>query len=153
MTQATASKSQLNDLYDRDLNLWLENAIAQLQAGNLQNLDIENLIEELQGLAGRDKREVASRLEVLIEHILKRCYVDRPECFRGWELTIIGQRSSLRKIFKQSPSLKRYFYECFDDCFDEALQKVTIGYPDIYFPNSWQFDRDLDVTLSGKFWD
>jgi hypothetical protein len=96
MTQATASKSQLNDLYDRDLNLWLENAIAQLQAGNLQNLDIANLIEELQGLAGRDKREVASRLEVLIEHILKRCYVDLTECFRGWKLTIIGQRSSLR---------------------------------------------------------
>ena len=152
MTQVVEPKSQLNDLYDCDLNLWLENTIEQLQAGDLQDLDIENLIEELQGLAGRDKREVESRLEVLIEHIFKRCYVDLPECFRGWELTIIGQRSSLRKILKQSPSLKHYVDECFDECFDEALQKVTIGYPDIYFPNSWEFDRNLDVILSGKFW-
>ncbi|MGA0199457.1 MAG: DUF29 domain-containing protein, partial [Prochlorotrichaceae cyanobacterium] len=62
-------------LYDTDLNLWLETVISQLRSGDLQNVDIENLIQELEGLSGRDKREVASRLKTLIEHILKRCYV------------------------------------------------------------------------------
>ena len=46
-------------LYDRDLNLWLGEAITQLKAGDFQNLDVENLIEELEGLAGRDRREVS----------------------------------------------------------------------------------------------
>ena len=60
MTQAIAEKVSL---YDQDLNLWLERAIAQLKTGDLKSLDIENLIEELEGLAGRDRREVVNRLK------------------------------------------------------------------------------------------
>ena len=55
MTQTIASRKSL---YEQDLNLWLETAIAQLKTGDLQNLDIDNLIEELEGLAGRDRREL-----------------------------------------------------------------------------------------------
>jgi len=69
MTQAIAKK---NSLYDRDLDLWLETAIVQLKAGDFHNLDIENLIEELEGLSGSNKREIETRLKRLIEHILKR---------------------------------------------------------------------------------
>jgi putative acetyltransferase len=47
--------------------LWLEETIAKLKADDFQNLDIENLIEELEGLAGRDRRELESRLNRLIE--------------------------------------------------------------------------------------
>ena len=72
MTQTIAARKSL---YEQDLNLWLETAIAQLKSGDLQNLDVENLVEELEGLAGRDRRELKSRLATLIEHLLKRCYV------------------------------------------------------------------------------
>ena len=48
MTQTIATTKSL---YEQDLNLWLETAIAQLKAGDLKSLDIENLIEELEGLA------------------------------------------------------------------------------------------------------
>ena len=106
MTQTIVQKTSL---YDLDLNLWLETAIAQLKVGDLKSLDIENLIEELEGLAGRDRREVVNRLKRLIEHILKRCHVDLPDCFRGWEVTIANQRDHLKQLFKQSPSLKHYF--------------------------------------------
>ena len=44
MSQAIAPPLSL---YDRDLDLWLETAIAQLKAGDFQNLDVENLIEEI----------------------------------------------------------------------------------------------------------
>jgi len=57
MTQALPKPSKTS-LYDRDLNLWLEAAIAQLKAGDFHNLDVENLVEELEGLAGRDRREL-----------------------------------------------------------------------------------------------
>ncbi|MEI6064350.1 MAG: DUF29 domain-containing protein, partial [Pseudanabaena sp. ELA748] len=76
MTQTIEQKSTL---YDRDLNLWLEEAIAQLKCGDFHNLDVENLIEELEGLSGSTKHEIENRLIRLIEHILKRCYVDMPD--------------------------------------------------------------------------
>jgi hypothetical protein len=149
MTQTIAPPSTL---YERDLNLWLGDAIAKLNAGDFQNLDVENLIEELEGLAGRDRREVSNRLKRLIEHILKRCYVDMPDCFRGWEVTIINQRDELKKLLRQSPSLKRHFMHSFDDSFATALEIVRVEY-DTDFPDTWQFSRDLDMVLSAKFWE
>ena len=139
-------------LYDRDLDLWLETAIAQLKAGDFQNLDIENLIEELEGLSGNNKREVETKLIRLIEHIFKRCYVKLPDCYRGWEVTIINQRDELRRLLKQSPSLKRHFLQSFDDSFDTALEIVRTEY-ETTFPDTWQFSLDIDPMLSAKFWE
>lgn len=153
MTQSIATPSaERVSLYDRDLDLWLEIAIAQLKAGDFNNLDVENLIEELEGLSGSHKREVETRLKRLIEHILKRCYVDMPDCFRGWEVTIINQRDELKKLLRQSPSLKRHFMHSFDDSFATALEIVRVEY-DTDFPDAWQFSRDLDMVLSAKFWE
>jgi hypothetical protein len=141
-------------LYDSDLNLWLETIISQLRSGDLQEIEIENLIEELEGLAGRDRRELKNRLTVLVEHILKRCYVDMPNQFRGWEKTIRQQRSELKELLSQSPSLKPYFTQRFDDAFNDALIEVKDEYePKGYsFPDRWKFDRDFDSVLNQSFW-
>ncbi len=141
-------------LYDTDLNLWLETVISQLRSGDLQNVDIENLIEELEGLAGRDRRELKNRLSMLIEHILKRCYVDMPNEFRGWEKTIRQQRSELKELLNQSPSLKRHFSDRFNDAFTDALIEVRDEYESkgCQFPDIWQFSRDLVSILNKEFW-
>ena len=141
-------------LYDTDLNLWLETVISQLRSGDLQNVDIENLIEELEGLAGRDRRELKNRLTVLVEHLLKRCYVDMPNEFRGWEKTIRQQRSELKELLSQSPSLKRYFDQRFDDAFTDALIEVRDEYESkgYQFPNTWQFNHDLVSILNQECW-
>ena len=154
MTLAVSKpNNQQQSLYESDLNLWLEQTIAQLKIGDLPNLDITNLIEELEGLAGRDKRELESRLERLLEHILKSCYVDLPDCDRGWVVTILHQRSELRKILKQSPSLKRVFSDAFAESFSTALSIVRIEYIQTNFPNTWQFSQDIDAILSINFWE
>ncbi|MEI6428748.1 MAG: DUF29 domain-containing protein [Pseudanabaena sp. ELA607] len=138
-------------LYEQDQNLWLETIIAQLKAGDLHNLDLGNLIEELEGLSGSNKREIETRLIRLIEHLLKRCYVNLPDCYRGWEVTIFSQRDQISRLLKQSPSLKRHFNEVFDDCFETARQKVKIEYTND-FPQTWQFSREIDLMLKSQFW-
>jgi len=140
-------------LYDRDLDLWLETAITQLKAGDFHNLDVENLIEELEGLSGSNKRKIEHRLERLIEHILKRCYVNMPECYRGWLLTIFDQRRDINKLLRQSPSLKRHFLKMFDDCFETSLKRIEIEYPDYQFPDKCQFGNDIDTMLKVYFWE
>lgn len=149
MTQTIAKKISL---YDQDLDLWLQNAIAQLKVGDFHNLDVKNLIEELEGLSGSNKHEIENRLIRLIEHILKRCYVDMPDCYRGWEVTIINQRDKLRRLLRQSPSLKRHFLQSFDESFATALEIVKTEY-EINFPDTWQFSHDLDAILTAKFWE
>jgi hypothetical protein len=150
MTQTTAPPLTL---YERDLDLWLEMVIVQLKAGDFHNLDVENLIEELEGLSGSNKREIESRLIRLIEHILKRCYVNMPDCYRGWEVTIINQRDKLRRLLRQSPSLKRYFLQSFDESFDTALELVRTEYDQTNFPDTWQFSSEVEMMLTVKFWE
>jgi len=152
MTQAIVPKTDLADLYDRDLNLWVEDTIAKLKAGDFQNLDVENLIEEIEGVTNSDKQQIENRLQRLIEHILKRCYVSMPDCYRGWQVTIVNQRQKLTRLLRQSPSLKRHFSESFDEAFDNALKIVRIEY-DVKFPDSWQFDHDIDSMLNVDFWE
>jgi Domain of unknown function DUF29 len=154
MTQTIIRKTSL---YDLDLNLWLETVIAQLKSKNLEELDIENLIEELEGLAGRDRRELKSRLTTLIEHLLKRCYVKSEYDYAGWQTTIARTRIKIRDILRQSPSLKNYVNsrELFQQSFEDALFIVRSesGYKSVEFPDSWEFNQDIESMLSVNFWE
>jgi hypothetical protein len=152
MTQALPKPSKTS-LYDQDLHLWLETAIAQLKAGDLNDLDIENLIEELDGLAGRDRRELKNRLRVLLEHLLKRLYIDMPQEFNGWQRTIREQRRQIELILEQSPSLRNIWIEYFDDQWRSAIKDVRAEYQKTTFPDVWQFSRDIDSLLNIDFWE
>ena len=154
MTQTIARKISL---YDQDLNLWLETAIAQLKGGDLQDLDVENLIEELEGLAGRDKRELKNRLATLLEHLLKRCYVKSEYDYAGWENTIYRTRFEILNILEQSPSLKNYINqpEVFQSAFEFSLRMLRKNkdYTNTNFPNSWQFSETIEDILNIDFWE
>lgn len=148
MTQ-TPVQSQL---YERDFYLWVTDTVAKLEAREFDKLDLENLIEEIDALGRRDRRELKSRLRVLLSHLLKRCYVPSPEDFRGWELTIREQRTELQDLLEQSPSLKQYLLDEFDPVWGSALSQVREDYPSIQFPDSCPFPREIDPLLSQRFW-
>jgi hypothetical protein len=149
MTQAITKLS----LYDRDQHLWLEEAIAKLRVKDFQSLDLVHLIEELEIVAGRDRAEIENRLGVLLAHLLKRLYVQSEYDYRGWEITIREQRRHLKIALQQSPSLKRFFVEAFDRAWQDALIEVREDYPQVSFPDRWQFSRDVDILLTQKFWE
>jgi hypothetical protein len=150
MTQAIAHKS----LYDSDFLLWTQDTITKLRVRDFDHVDLDNLIEEIESLGKSDKKEILNRLATLLEHLLKRMYVDLPDCFNGWENTIAEQRRQIKRSLKLSPSLAPYFAEIFDYAFEDALHEVRReeGYKSINFPDTWQFSRDLDSMLNVDFW-
>ncbi|PSN14243.1 DUF29 domain-containing protein [filamentous cyanobacterium CCT1] len=139
-------------LYQQDLVAWYDDTVTKLKAGDFAALDIDALIEEIEGLAGRDRRELESRVEVLLNHLLKRLYVASPEDYRGWELTIREQRRQLQKLLKQSPSLRQHWLNTFPELWENALSDAREDYPQTEFPDRWQGSTDLDALLSEKFW-
>ena len=149
MTQAITKLS----LYDRDQHLWLEEAIAKLRVKDFQSLDLVHLIEELEIVAGRDRAEIENRLGVLLAHLLKRLYVQSEYDYRGWEVTIREQRRHLKIALQQSPSLKRFFVEAFDRAWQDALIEVREDYPQVSFPDQWQFSQDVEILLTQRFWE
>lgn len=139
-------------LYQQDFCLWVSDTVAKLKAHEFDELDLEHLIEEIEALGGRDRRELKSRLRVLFNHLLKRCYVSSPQDFRGWELTIREQRTELQDLLEQSPSLRQYFLHEFDVVWRSALSQVQEDYPTSQFPDGCSFPQDVDTLLSQRFW-
>ncbi|XWK88035.1 MAG: DUF29 domain-containing protein [Phormidium sp.] len=141
-----------SSLYDRDFALWLEDTAAKLKARDINNLDWDNLVEEIEALGISQKHEVESRLKTILTHILKRCYLPLPDCFRGWQVTIRTQRNDLTRLLKKAPSLRNHLLAEFADIYQEALSEVSEEYPETQFPQTWQFSSDLDAIFTEIFW-
>jgi hypothetical protein len=140
-------------LYEQDFALWIEDVAAKLKARDFDNLDVDNVLEEIESLGKSQNREVKSRLQTLLAHILKRLYVDSSLDYNGWERTIREQRKELRLLFEQSPSLKGYYTEVFDSVWQTALSEVREEYKKTEFPEIWQFSNALDSVLNNIFWE
>ena len=147
------SVAKVETLYDRDFALWIDETVKQLKSGNFSEIDLANLIDEVESLGISQRRAVHSFLDRLLEHLLKRCYVPLPDCYRGWEIEIRNFRRELKKEFKYSPSLKRFMLEILTESYQDALEAMREDYPDVTFPDICPFPNDVDELLNSKFWE
>ncbi|MGM3308320.1 DUF29 domain-containing protein [Anabaena sp. WFMT] len=115
-------------LYEQDFYLWIQTTLQQLKERNLEQLDIENLIEEIDSMGRREKKELKTRLVLLIEHLLKLKYWTEEKEYnaRGWRNTVVEQRRQIAYTFADSPSLKAILNDVFLDCYQDA-RKDTIN--------------------------
>ena len=139
------------ELYQQDFVAWCNDTVTKLKTGDFSEIDTDSLIEEIEGLAGRDRRELKSRLEVLLDHLLKRLYVTAPDDYRGWELTIREQRRQLQSLLEQSPSLRKDWITAFPKSWANALADAQEDYPQTD-PNEWTSSNEIDALLNEKFW-
>jgi hypothetical protein len=109
-------------LYDTDYQLWLETTLEQLHLGDFQSVDWHNLLEELADLGKNNRRALESLLTRLLEHLLKLAYwaSEREQNHRGWKKEIRNFRIQLKKILKDSPSLKPYLTSILEECYLDA---------------------------------
>ena len=112
-------------LYDRDLLAWLEQQAGYLRAGQLDRLDVARLIEELEDMGGSQRRELKSRLETLLMHMLKRDVQPRRRS-RSWQSTIVEQRARIEDLLEQSPSLRNGMEEVAQKAFAVAVKRAAI---------------------------
>jgi len=108
--------------------LQLEKHINFLKTGQVHDLDKEHLIEELEGMANRDRNELVSHLVILIAHLLKWQFQlnqlnERWSDFKGssWRASIIEQRYRLKDQLESIPSLKRSLEEAITKAYPKAV--------------------------------
>jgi hypothetical protein len=120
---------------DDDFVLWAETQAALLRARQFGLLDIDNLVEEIEGMARSDHHRMRTRLEVLMAHLLKfSCQPGHRS--RSWTNTIREQRRRLRRLLSASPSLRRKLsamaVDAYPDAIDSAMKQT--GLPASAFP-------------------
>ncbi|MCK5719749.1 MAG: DUF29 domain-containing protein [Thiomargarita sp.] len=78
-----------------------------LRQQRLTEIDVDNIAEELESMAKRDRRELLSRLKILLMHLLK-WHFQADKCTKSWKSTINEQREPINLLLSDSPSLKNY---------------------------------------------
>ena len=92
--------------YTEDEHAWLLEQAGLLSAGRVSEIDCENLSEFLTAMARSDRRELRTRLRVLMMHILK-CEMQPERISRSWVLTILEQQDAIRSDLEESATLTR----------------------------------------------
>ena len=90
--------------YDSDIVAWANEQAELIRAGRFDLLDLEHIAEEIEDVGKSERRELVSRMVVLLMHLLKWQY--QPER-RGasWERTIRLQRRDVAFCLNETPSL------------------------------------------------
>src|SRR5262245_15403138 len=93
-------------LYSDDFYTWTQTTAALIRAGKWLDIDAESLAEEVESLGKSQQRELSSRLDVLLMHLLKWQYQpERRQIGQSWRSTIRTQRRELQRLLVQNPGL------------------------------------------------
>ncbi len=91
--------------YEKDVVLWAQEQAALLRSGQFSKLDVERVADEIEDVGRSEKRELASRMAVLLAHLLKwQTQPDRRS--RSWQSTINEQRKRIGLALEETPSLR-----------------------------------------------
>ena len=112
-------------LYDTDYVAWLQEQVAHLRAGRLAALDVENVAEELESLMKSERRQLGTRLEVLILHLLKWDHQPAQRSNR-WRASVAEQRARIRRLLQDSPSLRASVIESAREVYRDAVERAAI---------------------------
>ncbi len=129
----------MTNLYEQDFVLWAEHQANLIRVGKFEHLDVENLIEEIEYMARKDKRSIASYLIVLMTHVIK-WKIQPSHRSKSWRNSINETRRQIIRIRKDSPSLNENFMETvWEDCLKNATEKA-------------EDETDLKSTVQSLSW-
>ena len=138
-------------LYETDFSKW---AVAQadiLRDGDLADLDLDNLIEEIEDMAGRHRDELHSRFRQIMEHLLKMQCEPESLAVNGWRREIQAYRLDLRHMLKRNASLRATAGDYVAEAYEAARILASTGskcsvedFPEIC---PWTSDQLLDPNF------
>lgn len=143
--------SNLASLYETDYAQWAKRNAELLRARRFEDIDIAHLLEELSDMSKSDRRELQSRLLILLAHLLKWEYqyqtlAERWREFKGdsWRSTIIEQRTQLSGLLKQSPGLKSALVDMIERTYPDAVELACdeSGLPSETFPTHCPYPKE-----------
>src|SRR3984957_12867093 len=107
-------------LYDQDFYAWANQQAALLRGGRFSEADIAHIAEEIESMGKTEKRELVSRLKVLLIHLLKWQFQPTGQG-TSWRLTTQEQRREVVEHLADNPSLKAKLKAAVDTAYATAV--------------------------------
>lgn len=127
MSNQLKTSPQATVLYETDYNLWVLQTVKQLKNRKFNALDLDNLIEEVEGLSRDIRHELRNLLRNLIDYLLQLVYweSEREQNQGYWRGNITEIRLDIGWELKASPSLESYCQEIFSECYQDARKLAS----------------------------
>ncbi len=129
--------------YLEDYGAWVLAQVELLRDGQFDELDLEHLIEEVEGLARSDFNAFKSAIRIVLIHMLKwDVQVDYRT--RSWAVSIEGHRQRVRDELEDSPSYKTRVDEAVGKAYRRARYDAAkeTRLPLSHFPEDCPFTFD-----------
>lgn len=111
--------------YEKDLYKWAKTQAILLRRGDFSKIDLEHVIEEIEGLAKSERKALKNQMIRLLLHLLK--YEFQPQKRgKSWIQSIGNSRLSIEGILEDNPSLKRELLKIFQESYPYARKKAHI---------------------------
>ncbi len=134
--------------HDHDFYAWTQEQAQLLRKGQFNQIDFRNIAEEIADMGRWEKRELESRLELLLMHLLKWQFQSNLRS-RSWQLTIKEQRLRLEKLLAENPSLKSFLADCLEKIYQLAIISAERETGLSSFPESCPYS--LTEILTSEF--
>src|ERR1700748_2433978 len=90
--------------YDTDLYQWTIEQADALRRRAVNELDYDNLAEEIESVGRSERREIRSRLEILLIHLLKWRYQPEKQS-DSWRASVSEARQRIEDVLCDNASL------------------------------------------------
>jgi Domain of unknown function DUF29 len=110
--------------YDSDFHLWSQTQAAAIRKGKFAEIDLENVAEEIESLGRSDRREIRSRLEIILIHLLKWQFQPAKRK-NGWKASIYESRRKVKMLIEESPSLRSFPEQVLAEEYHSAVHQAS----------------------------
>ncbi|OIP15426.1 MAG: DUF29 domain-containing protein [Comamonadaceae bacterium CG_4_10_14_3_um_filter_60_42] len=90
--------------YETDVVAWANEQASLIRAGRFEQLDLDHLAQEIEDVGKSEQRELASRISVLLMHLIKWQFQAHKRT-GSWALTMKEQRRMCLRRIQKTPSL------------------------------------------------
>ena len=136
--------------YDADFYQWTIEQAGALKRRAVDELDYDNLAQEIEALSRTEKREIRSRLEVLLIHLLKWRYQPEKQSV-SWRAFIAEARQRIEDVLSDNPSLRAFPADALASAYrlatlDKAVRRLEL----LHLPQSCPWT--IEDILRDDFW-
>jgi Domain of unknown function DUF29 len=111
--------------YDADFYAWTKQQADALRRRAANEVDWDNLAEEIESVGRSERREIRSRLKILLIHLVKWRYQPDKQC-PSWRASIGGARREIEDIIADNPSLRAHPAEALAGAWSRAIVDEAI---------------------------
>src|SRR5438876_1559732 len=111
--------------YDADFFAWTQRTAALLRARRFDEVDVENTAQEIEDIGRREARELNSRVQVVLVHLLK-WQLQPKKRTSSWLTTLLMQRSEIEDLLGDSPRLRPRLLHDLPKSYARAVKRAAV---------------------------